>query len=165
MAYVLSMFVNIWTLKNLKKVLKKYFLEIWKYQISVFKRFENIKIREECLTLFPTAPPSENGLSECNYFLHNQWYIYIYNSDPKGFFPSFKTLDLAANHSQKRDNLDAISFERNQNRTEAVLKPFNATDNINLYASITKHKVCINVFELKIGKIKFPPIRLWETDT
>ena len=47
------------------------------------------------------------GVSEPNSCTQRANGTYIRSSDPKGFFPSFKTLDLAAGQSSAAKSIDA----------------------------------------------------------
>ena len=59
-------------------------------------------------------PPYGKSTSEClsPILFYTVTYTYIRSSDPKGFFPSFKTLDLVADQSSAANSTYASNFQR-----------------------------------------------------
>ena len=57
-------------------------------------------------------PPYGKSTSEClsPILFYTVTYTYIRSSDPKGFFPSFKTLDLVADQSLAANSIYASNF-------------------------------------------------------
>ena len=56
------------------------------------------------------------GVSEClsPILFYTVTYTYIRSSDPKGFFPSFKTLDLVADQSSAANSTYASNFQKSK---------------------------------------------------
>jgi hypothetical protein len=62
-----------------------------------------------------STPPYGKSTLEClSPILYTVTYTYIRSSDPKGFFPSFKTLDLVADQSSAANSTYASNFRKSK---------------------------------------------------